>query len=63
MLRFSSEVEEGGIISASCSRYPAGQLAVVFETLAKCLSLKARDLAIHISRLSIKVAPPTPPPG
>ena len=62
VLRFSSEVEEGGIIPASCSRYPPGQLAVVFETLAKSLSLKARDLATHISRLTIKVCSPGPPP-
>ena len=36
-------------------RCSTGQLAIVLELVAKIASEQARDLALHISRMSIKV--------
>ena len=44
-----------GIIATECNRHSCSELALLFEVLSKTLSAKARALALHISRLSIKV--------
>ncbi len=57
MLRLSPDSGEcGGIVPTECTRHTSMQLSLLFEVLSKTLSTKARALAQHISRLSIKVS-------
>ena len=56
VLRMSRESGScDGIVPTECPRHTCNQLALLFEVLSKTLSAKARALALHISRLSIKV--------
>ncbi len=57
MLRLSPDSGEcDGIVPTECTRHKSMQLSLLFEVLSKTLSTKARALAQHISRLSIKVS-------